>query len=187
VVDSGENVTGILQALDNARAETDRPSFIELRTIIGYPAPNKMNTGKAHGSALGADEVAEVKKILGFDPDKNFQVEDDVLAHARTVIDRGREARQAWTKQFEEWAAREPERKELLDRMLGRSLPIGWEKALPVWEPDPKGLATRKASGEVLKSLADVLPELWGGSADLAESNNTTMEGADSFGPPSTA
>jgi transketolase len=187
IVDSGENVTGILDALDNARAETDRPSFIELRTIIGYPAPTKMNTGKAHGSALGTDEVAEVKKILGFDPDKNFQVQDDVLAHTREVVDRGHEAHQAWTKQFEEWAAREPERKELLDRMLGRSLPIGWEKALPVWEPDPKGVATRKASGEVLKSLADVLPELWGGSADLAESNNTTMEGADSFGPPSTA
>jgi transketolase len=187
IVDSGENVTGILQALDNARAETDRPSFIELRTIIGYPAPTKMNTGKAHGAALGAEEVAAVKKILGFDPDKNFQVEDDVLAHARKVIDRGHEAREAWKKQFEEWGAREPERKELLDRMLGRSLPIGWEKALPVWEPDPKGLATRKASSEVLKSLADVLPELWGGSADLAESNLTTMEGADSFGPPSTA
>jgi transketolase len=187
IVDSGENVTGILEALDNARAETDRPSFIELRTIIGYPAPTKMNTGKAHGSALGAEEVAEVKKILGFDPDKNFQIEDEVLAHARKVVDRGNEARQAWTKQFEEWAAREPERKELLDRMIGRTLPVGWEKALPVWEPDPSGLATRKASGEVLKSLADVLPELWGGSADLAESNNTTMEGADSFGPPSTA
>jgi transketolase len=187
IVDSGENVTGILDALDNARAVTDRPSFIELRTIIGYPAPTKMNTGKAHGSALGDEEVAEVKKILGFDPDKNFQVEDDVLAHARKVIDRGRAAHQAWTKSYDDWAAREPERKELLDRMLGRSLPIGWEKALPVWEPDPKGIATRKASGEVLKSLADVLPELWGGSADLAESNNTTMEGADSFGPPSTA
>jgi transketolase len=187
IVDSGENVTGILQALDNARAETNRPSFIELRTIIGYPAPHKMNTGKAHGSALGADEVAEVKKILGFDPDKNFQVEDEVLAHTRAVLDRGREAHQAWTKQFDDWAAREPERKELLERLLGRSLPIGWEKALPSWEPDPKGIATRKASGEVLKSLADVLPELWGGSADLAESNNTTMEGADSFGPPTTA
>jgi transketolase len=186
IIDSGENVTGILHALDNARAETDRPSFIELRTIIGYPAPNKMNTGKAHGSALGAEEVAEVKKILGFDPEENFQVEHDVLDHTRKVTDRGHEAHQTWNKQFQKWAAREPERKELLDRMLGRSLPIGWEKALPVWEPDPKGLATRKASGEVLKSLADVLPELWGGSADLAESNNTTMEGADSFGPPST-
>jgi transketolase len=187
VVESGENVTGILDALENARAETNRPSFILLRTVIGFPAPNKMNTGKAHGSALGADEVAEVKKILGFDPEQTFQVGDEVLAHARKVVDRGREAHDAWAATYHDWAAREPERKELLDRVLGRDLPIGWEKALPVWEPDAKGLATRKASGEVLKSLADVLPELWGGSADLAESNNTTMEGADSFGPTSTA
>jgi transketolase len=187
VVEGGENVTGILAALEAAKAETSRPSFIVLRTVIGYPAPNKMNTGKAHGSALGDEEVAEVKKILGFDPDKSFQVEDEVLAHARKVVDRGRAAHEAWNKQFEDWAAREPERKDLLERLLGRDLPIGWEKALPSWEPDPKGIATRKASGEVLKSLADVLPELWGGSADLAESNNTTMEGADSFGPESAA
>jgi transketolase len=187
VVEGGENVTGILDALEKAKAETTRPSFIQLRTVIGFPAPNKMNTGKAHGAALGEDEVREVKKILGFDPDRAFPVEDEVLAHARKVVDRGREAHAAWTKTFDDWAAREPERKELLDRLLGRDLPIGWEKALPSWEPDPKGLATRKASGEVLTALRDVLPELWGGSADLAESNNTTMEGADSFGPPSTA
>ena len=146
-----------------------------------------MNTGKAHGSALGADEVAAVKKILGFDPEQSFEVADEVLAHARKVVDRGREAHRAWTKTYDDWAAREPERKELLDRMLGRELPVGWEKALPTWDVDPKGVATRKASGEVLKALADVLPELWGGSADLAESNNTTMEGADSFGPTSIA
>jgi transketolase len=191
VVEGGENVTGILQALDNARAETARPSFILLRTVIGFPAPTKMNTGKAHGSALGADEVAEVKKILGFDPEVGFPVEDEVLAHARKVVDRGREAHQAWQKTYDDWRAREPERAELFDRVLGRDLPIGWEKALPSWDASAdgaaKGVATRKASGEVLKALADVLPELWGGSADLAESNNTTMEGADSFGPPETA
>jgi transketolase len=186
VVEGGENVTGILEALENARTETERPSFILLRTIIGFPAPEKMNTGKAHGSALGDAEVAAVKKILGFDPDKSFQVEDEVLAHARKVVDRGREAHQAWQKTHDDWRSRESERAELFDRMLGRTLPVGWEKALPSWEPDAKGLATRKASGEVLKALADVLPELWGGSADLAESNNTTMEGADSFGPVST-
>ncbi|MEJ3654932.1 transketolase [Actinomycetes bacterium KLBMP 9759] len=187
VVEGGENVTGILAALEAARAETARPSFILLRTVIGFPAPTKMNTGKAHGAALGDEEVAEVKKILGFDPERTFQVDDDVLAHSRAVVDRGRAARAEWTKGFDAWASREPERKELLDRLIGRSLPVGWEKALPSWDVDPKGVATRKASGEVLKSLADVLPELWGGSADLAESNNTTMEGADSFGPTSTA
>jgi transketolase len=187
VVESGEDVSGILAALEAAKAETARPSFILLRTVIGYPAPTKMNTGKAHGAALGGDEVAEVKKVLGFDPEKSFQVEDVVLGHARKVVDRGREARAAWTKIFDDWAAREPERKELLDRLVARELPVGWAKALPRWEPDPKGLATRKASGEVLSALADVLPELWGGSADLAESNNTTMSGADSFGPVETS
>ena len=183
VVESGENVVGIENALKAAREETSRPSFILLRTIIGYPAPKKMNTGKAHGSALGDEEVAAVKKALGFDPDKTFEVADEVLAHARKVGERGTAARKRWTETFDAWVEREPDRKELLDRMLGRTLPAGWEKALPNWDVDPKGVATRKASGEVLAALADVLPELWGGSADLAESNNTTMEGADSFGP----
>ena len=187
VVEGGENVTGLLEALRNAKAETERPSFILLRTVIAFPAPKKMNTGKAHGSALGDDEVRAVKEILGFDPDKTFEVADDVLAHAREVKERGARAHAEWTELYESWSAREPERKELLERLLGRDLPVGWEKALPSWEPDAKGVATRKASGEVLKALADVLPELWGGSADLAESNNTTMEGANSFGPKSIA
>ncbi len=187
VVEGGENVTGILDALAAASAETARPSFILLRTIIGFPAPTKMNTGKAHGSALGDAEIVEVKKILGFDPERTFQVDADVLAHTRSLRDTGHAAHQEWTATFDAWAKREPDRKALLDRLLGRTLPDGWEKALPSWDVDPKGVATRKASGEVLKALADVLPELWGGSADLAESNNTTMEGADSFGPTSIA
>ncbi|MDQ3153869.1 MAG: transketolase, partial [Actinomycetota bacterium] len=185
VVESGEDVTGILAALRAAKAETARPSFVQLRTIIGYPAPNKMNTGKAHGSALGDDEVAEVKRILGFDPEKSFQIEDDVLAHARQVVQRGEQAKAQWQGSFDDWARREPDRKALLDRMLGRTLPDGWADALPTFEPDAKGMATRKASGQVLGALAPVLPELWGGSADLAESNNTTMEGEGSFGPES--
>ena len=187
VVEGGENVTGILEALENARAETGRPSFILLRTVIAFPAPKAMNTGKAHGSALGDEEVRAVKEVLGFDPDKSFEVADEVIAHARQVVERGAKAHEEWTTLYESWAEREPERKELLERLLGRDLPVGWEKALPSWEPDKKGVATRKASGEVLKALADVLPELWGGSADLAESNNTTMEGANSFGPKSIA
>jgi transketolase len=187
VVESGENVTGIIDALEAAKAETSRPSIIVLKTVIGWPAPHKMNTFQAHGSALGVDEVAEVKKILGFNPEESFEVDEAVLAHTREVYDRGQEKHAAWQKTFDDWAAREPERKELLDRLIGRSLPVGWEKALPSWEPDAKGVSTRKASGEVLNALADVLPELWGGSADLAESNNTTMEGQPSFGPESTA
>ncbi|MCE3550001.1 transketolase [Pseudonocardia sp. RS11V-5] len=187
VVEGGENVSGILEAIENAKAETTRPSFILLRTVIGYPAPTKMNTGKAHGSALGADEVAEVKRILGFDPDKSFQIAPEVLEHTRSVGERQGGAIDHWRNAFDDWAMREPERKQLFDRLLANALPEGWADALPTWEPDAKGLATRKASGEVLKALAPVLPELWGGSADLAESNNTTMEGADSFGPKSAA
>src|SRR5262249_54919892 len=156
----------------NAKAETGRPSFIVLRTIIGFPAPNKMNTGKAHGAALGADEVAAVKKILGFDPEQQFVVEPEVLAHTREVVKRGEQAKAEWQPKFDAWAAANPQRKDLFDRLVARQLPDGWDAKLPSWQPDPKGLATRKASGEVLSALADVLPELWGGSADLAESNN---------------
>jgi transketolase len=187
VVRGGENVADILAALEAAKAETERPSLVLLRTVIGFPAPTKMNTGKAHGAALGDEEVAGVKRILGFDPERTFQVDDEVLAHARKVIDRGEAAKAEWQKSFDAWAAANPERKALLDRLIGRTLPDGWAEKLPTWEPDPKGLATRKASGEVLSALADVLPELWGGSADLAESNLTTMKGADSFGPTDTS
>jgi transketolase len=183
VVEGGENVTAILEAIENAKAETTRPSFILLRTIIGYPAPNLMNTGKAHGAALGDDEVAEVKKILGFDPGKNFQVADEVLAHAREAAERGKQAHAEWNERHEAWAKANPERAAFADRLRTHTLPDGWTDALPSWDPDEKGVATRKASGAVLSALADVLPELWGGSADLAESNNTTMKGADSFGP----
>ncbi|QQQ74441.1 transketolase [Saccharothrix sp. 6-C] len=185
VVEGGENVAGILEALRNAKAETERPSFILLRTIIGYPAPTKQNTGAAHGSALGGDEVAEVKRILGFDPEQTFEVSDEVLEHTRSVIKRGEAAKSEWQKSFDAWAQANPERKALLDRLVNNELPEGWADALPSWDPDPKGVATRKASGEVLNSLKDVLPELWGGSADLAESNNTTMKGVESFGPES--
>ncbi|RZQ65691.1 transketolase [Amycolatopsis suaedae] len=183
VVDGGEDVVAFEEAIAAAKAETTRPSFILLRTVIGFPAPNKMNTGKAHGAALGADEVAAVKEILGFDPQRNFQVDDEVIAHTRKALERGKTARAQWQERFDAWAAANPERKALADRLAARSLPEGWADNLPSWEPDPKGVATRKASGAVLNALADVLPELWGGSADLAESNNTTMEGADSFGP----
>ncbi|MFE7423433.1 transketolase [Rhodococcus sp. NPDC057529] len=185
VVDGGENVDAILAAAEAARAVTDRPSIILLRTIIGYPAPTKMNTGGVHGSALGADEVAAVKEILGFDPDTSFDVDPAVLAHARRIVDRGNETRQQWQQAVNAWATREPERFALFSRLQDRALPAGWADVLPTWEPDAKGLATRKASAAVLNAVGPVLPELWGGSADLAESNNTTIKGADSFGPTS--
>ncbi|WP_116050658.1 transketolase [Amycolatopsis palatopharyngis] len=184
-VEGGEDVVAFEDAIAAAKAETTRPSFIRLRTIIGYPAPTKMNTGKAHGAALGADEVAGVKKALGFDPEQDFVVTDEVLAHTRKAVDRGKQARAEWQERFDAWASANPERKELADRLRTRSLPEGWAEKLPSWEPDAKGIATRKASGEVINAVADVLPELWGGSADLAESNNTIVKNAESFGPAS--
>ncbi|MEV4053376.1 transketolase [Amycolatopsis sp. NPDC049688] len=183
VVEGGEDVVAIEEAIKAAKAETQRPSFIALRTVIGYPAPKKMGTGKAHGAALGGEEVAAVKKILGFDPDQSFVVEDDVLKHTRQAAERGRAAHAEWQEKYDAWGRANPERKKIGDRMATRTLPEGFADNLPKWEPDAKGIATRKASGEVLNALAEPLPELWGGSADLAESNNTTMKGADSFGP----
>ena len=156
-----------------------------MRTIIGYPAPTKMNTGGAHGSALGDEEVAATKKVLGFDPDKTFEVRDEVIEHTRKLVARGKEAHEKWQPEFDAWAQREPERKKLLDRLLAQELPDGWDADLTHWEPGSKPLATRAAFGKVLNDVAPKLPELWGGSADLAGSNNTTIKGVKSFGPPS--
>jgi len=178
-----ENVAALARAFDAAEAETERPSFIALRTVIAWPAPNAQNTGKAHGSALGDDEVAATKKLLGFDPAKTFDVDPEVLAHARQVVDRGRAAHTEWQQSFDSWAAGNAEGKALFDRLVARRLPDGWTEALPEFPVDAKGMATRKASGAVLTAIAPVLPELWGGSADLAESNNTTPEGEPSFLP----
>mgnify|MGYP003472449388 FL=1 len=185
IVEGGENVVGIEKAIEEAKKVTDKPSFIAVRTIIGYPAPTKMNTGGVHGSALGDDEVAATKRVLGFDPDKTFEVSDAVIEHTRKLVDRGREAHEKWQGEFDAWAEREPERKALLDRLIANELPEGWDADLPYWEPGSKAVATRAASGAVLAAVGPKLPELWGGSADLAGSNNTTIKGANSFGPPS--
>ncbi|MFL6135084.1 MAG: transketolase, partial [Nocardioidaceae bacterium] len=178
-----EDVPALWEALEAARAVTDRPSFISVKTVIAWPAPHAQGTGKAHGSALGADEVAATKRILGFDPDKTFEVPSDVLEHTRAALERGKAAEAEWQTAFEQWAERNPENRELFDRMRTRTLPTGWEKALPAFDADEKGMATRKASGEVLSAIAPELPELWGGSADLAESNNTTPKDQPSFIP----
>jgi len=178
-----EDVEALYAAIRAGQEVKDRPTFIVLKTIIGWPAPNKQNTGKIHGSALGEDEVRATKEVLGFDPNKTFDVADEVLMHARQVVERGRAAHAEWTKAFEAWAAANAEGKALFDRLSTRSLPQGWHEALPEFPADAKGLATRAASGKVLDALAPVLPELWGGSADLAESNNTTMKGEPSFIP----
>ncbi|RSN45544.1 transketolase [Streptomyces sp. WAC 04229] len=176
------DVRALYEALTAARAETGRPSIIAMRTIIAWPAPNARNTEASHGSALGADEVAATKRVLGFDPERSFEVADEVLAHTREALDRGAEAHAAWDKRIAIWRGEQPERAELFDRVVAGRLPDGWEDTLPVFETG-KSVATRAASGRVLQALGPVLPELWGGSADLAGSNNTTIDKTSSFLP----
>ncbi|MFD2687785.1 transketolase, partial [Streptomyces phyllanthi] len=151
-------------AIEKAKAVTDRPSFIAMRSIIAWPAPNAQNTEAAHGSALGEEEVAATKRVLGFDPERHFEVAEEVLAHARELGERGREARAQWEKQLQEWRSNNPGRAAEFDRIAAGELPEGWESHLPVFEAG-KGVATRAASGKVLQALGAVVPELWGGSA----------------------
>ncbi|MFJ3200916.1 transketolase [Streptomyces sp. NPDC086989] len=172
----------LFEALAAAKAETGRPSFIAMRSIIAWPAPHAQGTEAAHGSALGDDEVAATKRVLGFDPEKSFDVSAEVLAHTRKALDRGREAKAAWEKDFSAWRTANPERAAEFDRINANELPAGWEDKLPVFETG-KGVATRAASGKVLEALGSVIPELWGGSADLAGSNNTTIDKHSSFLP----
>jgi transketolase len=181
-VEDVRDVPALYAAMSAARDERDRPSLIVARSIIAWPAPHAQNTGKAHGSALGAEEVAETKKLLGLDPDRSFQVPDEVLSHARQVVDRGRDLHATWQQTFDAWVKGNPDRTRELIRMQERRLPEGFRDAIPSFEAG-KAMATRKASGTVLNAIADLLPELWGGSADLAESNNTDIEGADDFLP----
>ena len=177
-----EDVQELNAAIEAAKGVTDKPSLIILKTIIGWPSPHKQNSGKIHGSALGADEVAALKRVVGFDPDKSFDVDPEVLEHTRKAIERGQAAHAEWDVQFDAWAAANPDRKTLLDRVLSGEAPEGIEDALPTFEPG-KEVSTRAASGKVINAIAPIMPELWGGSADLAESNLTTIEGAQSFVP----
>ncbi|WP_404199563.1 transketolase [Streptomyces tauricus] len=176
------DVHALYEALTAARNETGRPSIIAMRTIIAWPAPNARNTEASHGSALGAEEIAATKRLLGFDPEQSFAVSDEVLNHARRALDRGADAHAEWNKRLAEWRAAQPEHAKLFDRIVAGQLPEGWESALPVFEAGTS-VATRAASGKVLQALGGVLPELWGGSADLAGSNNTTIDKTSSFLP----
>ena len=177
-----EDVPALHAAIESGKSETTKPTLIILKTIIGWPAPTKQNTGKIHGSALGADEAKATKLALGWDPELSFVVPDDVLAHTRALKDRAAVERAVWQQSFDSWASANIDEKKLLDRLLAGELPSGIEAALPVFEPGTS-LATRAASGKVLNALATVMPELWGGSSDLAESNLTTIDGAKSFVP----
>ncbi|MFE1955375.1 transketolase [Streptomyces sp. NPDC059524] len=172
----------IFAAIQEAKKVTDRPSFIAMRSIIAWPAPNAQNTEAAHGSALGADEVAATKRVLGFDPEQSFEVADEVIEHTRKALDRGAQAKAEWEKSFQEWRTGNPQRAAEFDRIQAGELPAGWEEKLPVFEAG-QGVATRAASGKVLQALGPVIPELWGGSADLAGSNNTTIDKTSSFLP----
>ncbi|MDO4026351.1 transketolase [Clavibacter michiganensis] len=177
-----EDVQELFDAVEAAKAETRKPSLIILKTIIGWPSPKKQNSGKIHGSALGAEELAAVKQIVGFDPEKSFEVPDGVLEHTRQAVERGQQQHREWDEKLAAWAEANPERKTLLDRVLAGDAPEGLDEALPVF-PARKDVSTRAASGKVINAIAEVMPELWGGSADLAESNNTTIESAPSFVP----
>ncbi|UYN84268.1 MAG: transketolase [Microcella sp.] len=177
-----EDVQALHEAVEAAKAESSKPSLIIVKTIIGWPAPTKQNTGKIHGSALGADELAATKTLMGFDPEQHFVVRDEVLAHTRKAVERGHERRAAWNTRFEAWATANPERAALLERMQSGELPENLADALPVFEGGAS-VSTRAASGKVINAIAAVLPEFWGGSADLAESNLTTIAGGGSFAP----
>jgi len=176
-----EDVDAVMAAIDAAQAETSKPSLIVVKTVIGWPSPHKMNTGKIHGSAIGADEIAETKSILGFNPEEHFIAEAEVIEHTRSLAARAKEVRAAWQTRFDAWAEAHLEHKALFDRLQSDTLP-DLEAALPRFE-GVESLATRQASGQVINALAEVMPELWGGSADLAESNLTTINGAKSFVP----
>lgn len=178
---TGEDVEGILDAVERAKAETSRPTFIRLSSVIAYPAPTKMDTGASHGAALGAEEITGIKQALDF-PDEPFPVEDNVIAHTRGLVERGAEAHKQWQVLFDAWAENNPENKALFDRLYSRELPEDFAAEVPSWDAG-ESLATRKASEATLQALGKTLPELWGGSADLAGSTNTIIKGEPSFGP----
>ncbi|WP_446740429.1 transketolase [Nesterenkonia sp. AY15] len=182
--DYDEDINELHRALEAAKAETSKPSLIALRTMIGYPSPKKKNTGGIHGAKLGTEELEALKELLGFDTSAHFAVEDEVIDHARKILTRSVETRKEWDSKYAAWREAHADEAKLLDRLTAGELPEGWESQLPEF-PAGEEVATRSASGKVLNGIAEVLPELWGGSADLAGSNNTLLAGYDSFIPES--
>lgn len=184
--DGNVDLVALDAAMITAKKQTKKPTLIRMKSVIAWPAPKLRNTAKSHGSALGDEEIAATKVELGLNPDEKFAMPDDVLAHIRVVKQRGAATRAQWNARFDTWKASYPDKAKLLERLVHRDLPTGWESVLPVFEAG-KDVATRAASGKVINAIAGVLPEFWGGSADLAESNNTTIEGGGSFLPQSSA
>ena len=186
LTDGNVDLVALDAAMVAAKAQSAKPTLIRLKSVIAWPAPKLRNTAKSHGSALGDEEIAATKVELGLNPDEKFAMPDDVLAHIRLVKERGAAKRAEWNQRFATWKSGHPEKAALLERITKRELPTGWDSLLPVFEAG-KDVATRAASGKVINAIAGVLPEFWGGSADLAESNNTTIEGGESFLPKSSA
>ncbi len=182
--DGNVDLIALDAAMISAKSETIKPTLIRMNSVIAWPAPKARNTAESHGSALGAEEIAETKKLLGLDPNEHFAMPSEILEHVRAVKDRGATAHRNWNENFEAWKKSNPNRAELLERLVKADLPTGWDSELPIY-PAGKDVATRKASGETIVALAKVLPEFWGGSADLAGSNNTTISSAGSFLPAS--
>jgi transketolase len=184
--DGNINLAALDKAMIAAKGNTFQPSLIRMHSVIAWPAPKLRGTAKSHGSALGDEEIAATKVELGLNPEEKFAMPADVFAHVRAVRERGAAAHAAWNKKFTEWKSANPKRAELLTRLVANELPKGWDKDLPVFESG-KEVATRAASGHVINAIAKVLPEFWGGSSDLADSNNTTIEGGNSFLPATSA
>ncbi len=182
LADGNVDLPALERAMIAAKAQQSKPTLIRMKSVIAWPAPKARGTAKSHGSALGDAEIADTKKILGLNPDEKFAMPQEVLDHVRLVKSRGGQVHSAWDAKFELWQTSNPDRAELLARLQKRALPAGWDKTIPHFSAD-KEIATRKASGDVIAQIAHVLPEFWGGSADLAESNNTTIEGGGSFLP----
>jgi transketolase len=184
--DGSVDIAALDAAMVAAKKENSKPSLIRMKSVIAWPAPKARGTAASHGSALGEEEIKQTKVALGLNPDEHFAMPADVLTHARLVKARSAEAREQWNAKFDQWKASNPDKATLLDRLQTRSLPAGWDSKLPVFAPG-KDVATRAASGEVINAIAAVLPEFWGGSADLAGSNNTSIKGGGSFLPASSS
>ena len=186
LADGNVDLPALDQAMTDAKNQSKKPTLIRMKSVIAWPAPKLRNTAKSHGSALGDAEIEATKTLLGLDPQEKFAMPDEVLTHIRLVKDRAAASRKEWNSRFDAWKKSHPEHAQLLTRLIAHDLPAGWETSLPTFEAG-KDVSTRAASGKAVNAIAASLPEFWGGSADLAESNNTTIEGGRSFLPTTTS